>query len=125
MRNFQRTVRSPGEVYQLGQHLGAGLEGFFSLLKRTLGGTYVAVAPFRYNERKITATTYLTHQGEQMQPVTTRTLDDEVKRSPAKCPGGRYCECCGPRCDCGCRDACPKFRNLIAAQIRERDESSK
>lgn len=42
-----------------------GLEGFFSLLKRTLGGTYVAVAPFhlqkyldeqtfRYNERKIT-----------------------------------------------------------------------
>lgn len=42
-----------------------GLEGFFSLLKRTLGGTYVAVAPFhlqkyldeqtfRYNQRKIT-----------------------------------------------------------------------
>lgn len=42
-----------------------GLEGFFSLLKRTLGGTYVAVAPFhlqkyldeqtfRYNQRKTT-----------------------------------------------------------------------
>lgn len=47
-------------------------------------------------------------------------LDDEVRRSPASCPGGRGCECCAADCDCGCRDECPVFRSLIYRRLIER-----
>lgn len=52
-----------------------------------------------------------------MRPETKRTLDKEVERSASKCPGGESCKCCGPGCDCGCRNECPKFRGLIASKI--------
>lgn len=66
-------------AYVLGSVHTNGLENFWSLLKRTLGGTYVAVAPFhltryvaeqvfRFNERKHT-------DGERFAEVLSRVFN--------------------------------------------------
>jgi hypothetical protein len=33
------------------------------------------------------------------------------------CPGGYGCTCCRRRCDCDCRDKCPRFKAL-AREVR-------
>lgn len=48
-------------------------------------------------------------------PVGTK-LDRAVASSTMQCPGGHGCQCCGGRCDCGCRNECPKFRATIEQQ---------
>lgn len=59
------TVNHAAEEYVRGRVHNNGMENFWSLLKRTLGGTYVSVEPFhlsryldeqawRFNERKLT-----------------------------------------------------------------------
>lgn len=64
-RSFAHESIDHSVAYVLGNIHTNGLENFWSLLKRTLGGTYVAVAPFhlgryvaeqvfRFNERKTT-----------------------------------------------------------------------
>jgi len=63
--SFAHAAIDHSSAYVLGNIHTNGLENFWSLLKRTLGGTYVAVAPFhltryvaeqvfRFNERKTT-----------------------------------------------------------------------
>lgn len=58
-------------------------------------------------------------------------LDERVRRDTRQCPGSSSplyftpragdvyvsvikCTCCRDGCDCGCRDACPRFRYLVA-----------
>lgn len=64
-QNYIHAVVDHAKQYVLGNIHTNGLENFWSLLKRTLGGTYVQVAPFhlfrylaeqtfRYNKRKLT-----------------------------------------------------------------------
>jgi hypothetical protein len=61
--NFERAVINHAEAYVRGLVHTNGIENFWSLLKRGLGGTYVSVEPFhlfryideqafRYNNRK-------------------------------------------------------------------------
>jgi hypothetical protein len=63
--NFERAVINHAEAYVRGLVHTNGIENFWSLLKRGLGGTYVSVEPFhlfryideqafRFNNRKLT-----------------------------------------------------------------------
>ena len=50
------------------------------------------------------------------------TTEDIIRLEPGPCPGGRQCTCCGPGCDCGCRDACPVFRGLVRKRVATREK---
>jgi hypothetical protein len=61
--NFERAIINHAEAYVRGLIHTNGIENFWSLLKRQLGGTYISVEPFhlfryideqafRYNNRK-------------------------------------------------------------------------
>jgi hypothetical protein len=47
-------------------------------------------------------------------------LQDAIRRSHERCPGGAGCQCCNVSggCDCGCRNDCPKFRAMIVGQLK-------
>ena len=47
------------------------------------------------------------------QPREIERATQAVVRVPRVCPGGRECTCCGPLCDCGCRDECPAWQGAV------------
>jgi hypothetical protein len=80
--NYVHNVINHAEEYVRGNIHTNGIENFWSLLKRTLGGTYVSVEPFhlfryldeqsyRFNNRKLT-------DAERFLIATTQIVDRRV-----------------------------------------------
>lgn len=98
-KHYQHLVVNHAERYVDGQIHTNGLENFWSLLKRSLGGTYVSVRPFhlfryldeqayRYNERDITdaervAEVLGTVEGRR---ITYKELTGKVKKTDPEPP---------------------------------------
>ena len=52
------------------------------------------------------------------------TFDEDVRRELGPCPGGRWCTCCRPGCDCGCRDDCLAFRAAVRRRLKFRSDGA-
>lgn len=59
----------------------------------------------------------------RLSSMSRRQLRDAARQLPHRCPGGRDCECCGPDCECGCRDECPVFIRFAIPILKSNPEN--
>lgn len=114
-RNFLRIIDDPNPLrnaHHAAEAALVDLEGLFkpgsrlTLIMRTPGNPEAEIVWTKDNLVEVIK-------------VLERTrLRQAVVDSGEPCPGGDGCGCCCARCDCGCRDACPKFLRMIQDRLK-------